>query len=138
MESKSAYSAMGSETNTVIGMKASGIKEASQQHQDAKQRKSQKKVRLRSQIRRVQKKAKKIATKVIWGNHMDNFNTVRDTYFVSFFWMQVIRLICFLALMGILGVYTYVYVRSALFYFNYLALFITCLAFFFLLVGAGK
>lgn len=81
----------------------------------------------------------KMAVKAIWGNHMDNFNTIRDTsFFINFFWMQVVRLFLFISLMCIFGVYFYVYVRSILFYYNIMALLFTTLAFLFLLIGAGK
>jgi Ca2+/Na+ antiporter len=70
---------------------------------------------------------------------MDNFNTIRDTQvFISFFWMQVVRLILLISLICIFGLYFFVYLRSFIAIYNCVAVLFTTLAFLFLLLGAGK
>ena len=123
----------------MVGMQSDNIKVISEHFVAKKEKKSKKKMLFRSQLRRARKKAGKFVTKAIWGNHMDNFNTIRDTqFFISFFWMQVIRLFMLLSLICIFGIYFYIYLRSMLYYYNCLALFFTTMAFLFLLIGSGK
>ena len=101
--------------------------------------KEPKKKAIRDQLKEAKEKFKEASVKVIWGNHMDNFNTVRSTsFFINFFWMQVVRLLLLISLICIFGIYFYVYVRSIMFYYNCLALLFTTLAFLFLLIGSGK
>jgi hypothetical protein len=123
-----------SATSSVINAKSNKIHSNSQVKQEPPKKKA-----IREQLNEAKQKFKEGAIKVIWGNHMDNFNTVRSTsFFISFFWMQVVRLILLISLICIFGIYFYVYVRSIMFYYNCMALFFTTLAFLFLLIGSGK
>lgn len=77
--------------------------------------------------------------KVIWGNDIDDLNTVGCTIrCCSFFSMQMIRLFMLILLFGSWMIYSYVYMRSVLFFYNWWASTFTLMAFTLLFIGSGK
>ena len=93
----------------------------------------------RQQFKEAKEQVTKVVIKAVWGNNMDNFNTIRSTSRpFNFFYMQVVRLLLLISLICIFGIYFYIYLRSFMFYYNMMALLFTTLAFLFLLIGSGK
>ena len=85
------------------------------------------------------KAIKKASMKVIWGNDIDDLNTVGCTIrYCSFFSMQMIRLFMLILLFGSWMIYSYVYMRSVLFFYNWWASTFTLMAFTLLFIGSGK
>lgn len=100
-----------------------------------------KKQRKKHRLRESYQKAVNGLNNVLWGdgNNFEKYNLVAKTsFFINFFWMQVFRMFSVLALFVTMCVYTYIYLRSAAFNYNFWALLSTLLAFGFLFIGSGK
>ena len=90
-------------------------------------------------FKKIMKKGKSKFYHAFWGDSIETFNYVAETsMFVNFFTMQLFRIISFLVLFMCFGTYGYIYVRYAIFQYNFWALTITMLAFGTLFIGSGK
>jgi Ca2+/Na+ antiporter len=77
--------------------------------------------------------------KAIWGDNGEKFNLVGSTpVCINFLTMQILRLISFMALTAVFGMYSYIYLRTSITQYNFWALTCTYLAFGFLFIGSGK
>ena len=82
---------------------------------------------------------RKAGRRLIWGQDIDDLNTVGSTIrCCSFFSMQMIRLFMLILMFGVWMMYSYVYMRSVLFFYNWWACTFTLLALLLLFVGSGK
>jgi hypothetical protein len=66
------------------------------------------------------------------------YNTVASCNKLPFPVVQLIRIIIFLTLFGLVGGFFYIFVAQSLVFYNFHSLVFTFLAFCFLLVGSGK
>ena len=107
--------------------------------QQKKSKKLQRKKSLRSKVRGLKKKLGEGISRFVWGDHSDRYNYVRETTFwINFAGMQFFRMLSLITLFSIWCVYFYIYVRSAFFNYNFIALTLTLIAFFCLFIGSGK
>ena len=75
---------------------------------------------------------------ILWGNNLSFFNTVGETQgCISFFWMQMFRLIAFLVLFGSLGLMFFVTTTKSFIFLNFWGHLLTTLTFGCLFIGAG-
>ena len=89
-------------------------------------------------LKGIMKKSRSKLRKVIWGD-LEDYNYVTETsLFTNFFIMQLFRLINIIALLCCFGVYGYIYLRYAVYNYNFWALTLTLIAFVSLFIGSGK
>ena len=78
---------------------------------------------------------------MVWGKDDETYNYVKETSIFaaySFFTMQITRCISVLVLFAVWCLYFYIYVRSALYQYSFVALTVTLLGFIWLFIGSGK
>lgn len=81
---------------------------------------------------------KTYAEAVLWGSNLSYFNTVGETQtYISFFWMQMYRLVAFLCLFGTLGLMFFVTTTKSFIFLNFWGHLLTTLTFGCLFIGAG-
>jgi hypothetical protein len=75
---------------------------------------------------------------MLWGNQISYYNTVGETQpWISFFWMQMFRLIAFFTNFGILGIMFFITTTKAAMFINFWSCLFTTIAFGCLFIGAG-
>jgi len=81
---------------------------------------------------------KEMANKMLWRENISYYNTVGSTAnCVSFFWMQFIRLISFLALFINSGFFAFIFLKKSLAYINFWSLVLSTISFGCLFIGSG-
>ena len=69
---------------------------------------------------------------------MNKYDVVEETTIISFFWLQTYRFLAFLVNISLTFIYLYIYMKNCFGYINFLASFLTTLAFGTLFTGSGK
>lgn len=75
---------------------------------------------------------------LVWGEDFNDYNTVVDSTYLPFWGLQTVRLLSLIALTVCTGLFVFIFGRNVIHYYSFWVIFISTLAFLFLLFGAGK